>query len=154
MNKEKNSKFSMWDIVKAISVMFGMVAALYAGISFIDNRIENKINNPGYIKKIVSSVRPAIIFDSKGSIVNDLGGMEYVDKIEVIPHDGNAPIPKKVILTPKMYLATPPILTSIDSAQYLISAKRGKNIDWEYEFEIRGSNTGTDYLRFRLEIIK
>lgn len=154
MSEEKINKWPVWNIVKAIFAILGMGAVLYAGVKFIDARVENKINNREYINKIASAVRPAIIFDSNGSIVNDLGGMEYIDRIEVVPREGHSPIPKRIVLIPKIYLATPPILTSIDSAQYLVNAKRGMNINWEYDFQIQGSNTGTDYLRFRLEIIK
>jgi len=39
MGEEKNNKFSIWNIMKAIFVILGMFAVLYAGIKFIDDRI-------------------------------------------------------------------------------------------------------------------
>ena len=145
-------KLTWQNIVKAFFAILAMIMVMTGFNAYIDHRIETTIKNPEYLRKIASHVRLAIIFNSNGSIINDQGGMQYIEKIEITPRT-NSHIPIKIILTPKQVLKSAPILTAVDPAMFDTKTERGKNSNWVYTLEIKGSNFPMESCRFRLEII-
>ena len=106
-----------------------------------------------FLQKVATRVRPSIIFDSNGTILSDVGGMELVEKFEVI-NEKSSLIPQKVILTPKKLLSYMPVLTSLGEVQVNIFSKRGKGLSIEYEFGGTSiSESGHDVSRYRLDFI-
>ncbi len=46
-----------------------VIAALYGVLFFIDKRIENRIRDDAFLRKLASALRPSGIFDHKGSVL-------------------------------------------------------------------------------------
>jgi len=151
-----NNKLTWQDIIKAffgILISIGTIIIVIISVtSYIDRSIKTTIKNPEYLRRIASHVRPAIIFNSNGSIINDQGGWQYIEEIKVEPRESSH-IPKKIIVTPKQILESAPILTAVDPAMFDTKTERGKNLNWVYNLEIKGSNFPMKSCRFRLEII-
>ena len=151
-NQVKSPKINIWQIFAALGVLFGLAVALITFGTYIDSRVRKIVYEDEFIKKVAKHVRPSIIFDSKGRILIDIGGMEYIDKITVIPRPDDHP--NKVIVTPKKYLVIAPILTVQDgSVAASIKSERGTDLDWEYNIEyISGPLTSQTITQYRLEI--
>lgn len=57
----------------------------------------------------------------------DLGALEYIDPPVVVSTKGN-PIPEKVIVTPKAYMAHAPLITGIDKLVLLLTQRVAKGL--------------------------
>ena len=135
-----------------VAIIVGILAAWNLLAKYIDNQIENKLSESSFIRAVGSHVHPSIIFDSRGSILNDLGGMAYIEKLDVQTAK-NSPMAQKIVLTPKSYLASPPILTTSDALFISVVPTRGKGIDWEFIVDVQMDIRGPQNVRFRLEIV-
>ena len=146
---------SFLNIIKAFSVLFGLFLAIYSLGFYMDQKIEKKISNPEFIREIASKIRPSVIFDSKETILVDMGGMQYIETISV-ETDNSPRNPKKIIVTPKAYMAHAPIITSIGIYKYIFRAERGKNLNWEYTLDPAvqwGTRGKLPLPQFRLEVV-
>ncbi len=177
MNKIQDGWLSY---VKKVLIAAGAIAVVgitllvgYHGInSFVDKKIEKavadvdakiqaSVNSDEFIKKAQAGVRPFLIFDARGKVLIDLGALEYIDPPVVVSTKGN-PIPEKVIVTSKAYMAHAPLITGIDQVGAVAKATRGQGLNWEYTFEATYVMTGDidpetqlqKRSRFRLEILK
>lgn len=146
-------KVTAYEVMKALVGIVLTLAALYGIYSYVDWRIEKKINNPEFIRKISSNIRPSVIFDSKESIEIDLGAMQYIEKIKVVPST-DPRFPKKIIVSPKEYLAHAPFLNSLDRVGFDVQVERGKRYDWVYNLDVSQWPDKIDKSRFRLEVLK
>jgi len=152
MENEKR-KLTAIEIIKALAGVALILAALYGVYSYIDWRIEKKINNPEFIRKISSNIRPSVVFDSNESIEIDLGAMQFIEKIDVIPSK-DPRFPEKIVVSPKDYLAHAPFLTTLDETEFAIMVERGKKFDWVYHLDISAYLGNIKKSRFRLEIVQ
>jgi len=110
------------------------------------------LSNPATLAAIATQVRPAIIFDSKGRILADQGGLQHIATIEVLPGDGS--VPKQIIVRPRHFLTVAPLLESLDEAGLNVSADRGKGIEWRLSLSAGGFvESGAVNPRFRLEVL-
>jgi hypothetical protein len=73
-----------------------IVAAIYGVIRFIDWRIERKIHEEPFLRKISASLGPLVLFDENGSILLDQGAMDVIGKIEVLRPTGGGNVPAEV----------------------------------------------------------
>ena len=146
-------KLTAFEIVKAFAGIVLTLAALYGVYSYVDWRIEKKINDPEFIRKISSNIRPSVVFDSRQSIEIDLGAMQFIEKIEVIPSK-DPRFPKKIVVSPKKYLSHAPFLTTLDETEFAIMVERGPKFDWVYHLDISKYLGNLKKTRFRLEIVK
>ncbi|MFC1461403.1 hypothetical protein ACFLQR_02670 [Verrucomicrobiota bacterium] len=76
-----------WNIVKAVFVLLGLVAVVYAGLHFVDSRIEKKLEDPALIQSIVSKLRPAVL--------TDMGATDHAKNLQVVNRP--LPLPERVI---------------------------------------------------------
>lgn len=60
-----------------------VIVLILVVVGYIEWRVNSKINNPGFIQRIASKVRPGVIFDHTGTVQADIGGMQYISSIEV-----------------------------------------------------------------------
>ena len=144
----------------ACGTVIAVVGGLFAIDSYIDSKIEDKLENPAFINKVAQSMRPSVIFDLNGSILSDMGAMQYIEDIKV---DVKKPLRYDIIISPKKFLSVAPILECLDEQPKMI-IKRGKKFDWIYELyePMRITAEGPEPpkgaelmgLRFRLEVIK
>jgi hypothetical protein len=141
---------------KQILIGFTSIAALLVSLfaldAYLESKIASKLKDPKFLAEIYSIIRPSAIFDSNESILIDMGAMNYIDSIHVMNYNKLDSDPMKIIVVPRKYLAHAPILSSIDTRIFDISAKRGKRFNWEYSLvHLAG---GTDSLaKFRIEVI-
>jgi hypothetical protein len=145
-----------------LKVVFAVVSAgivllvAYHGLnSYIDSRIDSKIHNADFLKKLSRSVRPSLVFDEKGSILADIGAVPFVSNISVSkgPKDS-----LKITVSSVEYLGIEPVLEALDD-QYAIRAERGQKFDWVFHLTgiqmlVLQSSPKRDGGRFRLEIIR
>jgi hypothetical protein len=129
-----------------------VIAALYALVFFIDKRIENRIHDDGFIRKLASALRPSVIFDHTGSVLVDQGAMSFLEDIDV-ELDNQEPYPKRIVIHPKHHLAYAPLLMPLESDMANISTSRGKKYDWVYDLDYFMTTGERDVVRYRLEII-
>jgi hypothetical protein len=157
-----------WKILSTILSLLGSAAVALVVLGFkanslIDERLEKKVTGEEFLGKIARKVRPYLIFDTRGSIVNDFGAADYVDKIDIVP------VPEsygyRVNLKVKQPLSFPPIISGINVSLVAQSCERTQMHDWnvllapnlglpailgaegEHAMDTNGVN------RFRLEIL-
>jgi len=151
--EQDNSKYSYIEIVKAVIGIFLMLGSLYGIYSYIDWRIDQRINSPAFIHKIASNVRPSVVFNSEESIEIDLGAMQIIENIRVTPSDDSR-FPKTITISPKHYLAHAPFLSSLDKVEFHMQIERGKKFDWVYHLVLSSYPDYIKKTRFRLEILQ
>ena len=158
-SKENGSTPNAGAMLKVIYAVVGtiifLVAAYHGLNSYIDSRIDSKIHNADFLKKLARSVRPSLVFDEKGSILADMGAVPFVTNISVSkgPKDS-----LKITVSPVEYLGMEPVLEALDD-QYTIRAERGQKFDWVFHLAgiqtlVLQSSPKRDRSRFRLEIIR
>jgi len=95
----------------------------------IDKKIEDKIKDPIFIRKLADEVKlPFLIFDEKNTIIADYGAYEYLEKITVIKNSNNEL--EAIRITPKHFMNTAPIIENINGDLNLSEPKRTDQIDW------------------------
>jgi len=135
-------------VLEVVAILLGVFFGFYALDSYIDNKIEKKVESADYIRRVASNVRPYVIFNTKGTILTDAGGMQYIENIRV---EGEQDL--HIVVTPKLLLAHAPLLNCIDEYKYTQNVVRGSKYDWEYNLHLYMSTGGNEIPRFRLEII-
>ena len=60
-------------IIALISLIIILFSFVFTFLKYLDSQIDNKINNPEYIHKITSDIRPSLIFDANSTIHDDFG---------------------------------------------------------------------------------
>jgi hypothetical protein len=143
---------SGYNTILAIGAILGVVAAVTL---YIDYRIENKITDDKFLKELSHSIRPTVVFDQNNSILANMGAMEYIEDINVVVEDGE---PKKIVLSPKVFLGVAPILECLDG-HFEIIKKQGEKYNWEYELKhvsrlLSESSGQITNHRFRIEIVR
>lgn len=157
--KDNGRSHNAGAILKVVYAVVGaivfLVAAYHGLNSYLDSRIDSKINNADFLKKLARSVRPSLVFDEKGSIVADMGAVPFVNNISVSkgPKDSF-----KIVVSPVEYLGVEPVLEALDD-NYTIRAERGQKFDWVFHLSgiqtlVLESSPKRDRQRFRLEIIR
>ncbi len=105
-----------------IATIVGLFISFIALQAYIDSRIQKQIEDPAFLKKLGTEIRPSVIFNSLGSILADEGAMEYIDEITVTRNSDVKFTAKSITVRPKSFLAQAPILTSIDQNNYAITS--------------------------------
>jgi hypothetical protein len=156
---EKQKISTTKDRLKTIYAAAGAVIFLfvsYHGLnSYIDWRIDERIKNADFLSGLARRVRPSVVFDDNGSIIADMGAIQYISDIKVSKGEKDSVI---VIITPNEYLGVEPVLEALD-AEYSIHAERGKKFDWVFRLYaiqqlVIESSPQRDNQRFRLELIR
>src|SRR5207245_3499035 len=120
-----------WQIILAVFGVLGFALALREVDAYLDRKIDTRMSDPAFIRQVASQVRPALIFDSNGSILADLGAMQYFDEITVkFPDMDNKP--GEIVLKPKILLTYPPDISGIGGIQISPVARRGPGFTWYY----------------------
>ncbi len=145
-------------LLTALATLFAIIAGLYALPKVIDSHIDKAINNTEFIRKIASHVRPYMIIDSKGSVLVDDGAMQYLQRPPLIKHDAEDENRYNIVLTPKNFLAHPPLIEMMRPFVGYTKSERGSGLDWHYESYI-GISVGEEIEpepvpKFRIEIIR
>lgn len=155
-----NSKMGTWTIIGAIVTVIALIFTITSSIiSSLDKKIEAKISDPNFIKKLAKEIQlPFLVFDENNVVLSDVGGYELLESFEVIKNEkGDI---SAIRITPKSYLAMAPILENIGTNMNFLEPKRIENISWLFEVDTGyGGFLVTESYKepirkFRLTIIK
>lgn len=135
-------------VMGVVGVLAGIFFGFYALDSYIDNKIDKKVESRDYIRRVAFSVHPYVIFNAKGSVLTDAGGMQYIENIRV---EGERNY--HVVVTPKLLLTYAPLLSCLDECSFTQNVTRGSKYDWEYNLHLSMSVGEIKNPRFKLEII-
>lgn len=141
---------------RAVSAFLGvaaLIAAIYGFGVYVDSRVERLVHDEAFLKRLSVSVRPSCIFDQKGSIVVEMGAMDYIDSIDVTA-DPNGDFPSTITVHPKHYMAHAPLLSTVDPFVMTVSAERGAKFDWVYTVSyVHVGEHPAVTIRYRLEVL-
>lgn len=156
MKKKWHPKI-IWSILSGILIIIALAGGGIAFIDFIDARIEKKINNEEFIKKVSKHIAPSLIFNQDGTVIYDRGALEIVSEIKVthsLEDFDDIKLPKKIIVKCKTFKQSPPLLTSVENIDnFDIETKRVGLKDWEFTLVFSSCN-GQYQRRFRLEFFE
>lgn len=116
------------------AIVAGLFGMFYATISWIDDRIDSRMNSKEFIARIASMVRPSVIIDGKGSVIADMGALQLLDDIIVTNVCENV----KIVVYPKRLLPVAPIVMCIEHPLKIAKAERGRLLSWEITFVSSG----------------
>jgi hypothetical protein len=123
------------------------------------------------VAKVARRARPAIVFDADRRLLSDSGAyrfLEGVPEVELNVKDKTVKsglgVPytfTRIIVRPKVPLASAPIVEALDSGEVSVKASQIAGLAWEIRIEGRAVNVIADGgpvvslapYRFRLEII-
>ncbi len=138
---------------------FVVVVFTIAGVYFfnIDSRVRSIVKDPEFVAAVAQRVRPAMVFDSKGIVLADMGALaflEEVPRIEDISHG------VKITIHPKAILPAEPIIQALDEGNVSVKAQRSSGLSWEIVVSARHAFWANEYSppdptpeRYRLEIV-
>jgi hypothetical protein len=164
MSEIPSPKRSLWSqvlpILTAVGLVAGLIAGIYAAVSFIDFRIREQIRQPPFLQELARATRPTAVFDVQGSVIFDMGAMAYIDAIEIdtIRADDEFLWNFQIVIEPNVLLENQPILEPLD-LPYLVKGERGPMYEWHFTLIIGGVMGwpgDPEFLarqRFRIEII-
>ena len=123
---------STWPIVVGIFTILGViVTVLLVFYNSIDSKIEEKLNNPEFIKKVASEIQlPFLIFDENNRILVDNGASALINSIVVKKEKGEV---ISIIISPKEFIQIPPIIENINSNLDFFEPERINQIDLMYK---------------------
>lgn len=145
-----------------IGTFVGIMAFLFVVFielnSSFEKKIVTKLKDPIFLRKMANEVRlPFVIFDEDNSVIVDTGAMAIIDKIALLKEDGKNL--SEIVITPKKFLAVPPILESFDPKIEFQDPIRGNQLDLIYNKVKMASVFQNTYAtkppksKFRLQII-
>ena len=131
-----------WTVLVGIAAIIGVLVAIMALFyGSINNRIEDYINDPDFIKKVASEVRlPFVIFDENEVIHFDSNAMSYIDRIEV-KRDEKKEL-ESIYVYPKKFFNIAPLIECINSAFEFDEPVKVAPNGWKYS----EPKDGFDYL--------
>jgi len=97
--------------------------------SRIDKKIDDKINDPNFIKKLANEARlPFLIFDENNKILADYGAYQHLTKIIILRNEKNKLI--EIRISPKQFMNIAPIIENINGRLDFREPERVEEIDW------------------------
>jgi hypothetical protein len=104
--------------------------------------------------KTKDKLRPSMIFDQRETTMDNNGALDYIEKIKVnTVNISNSDVIQSIVIHPKMYLETIPLLEPQPGAGYAItSEERGKKFEIIYNLKEVGFYRTEFNPKFRLEI--
>jgi hypothetical protein len=132
-----------------------VIALVVIAWKVIDWRINEIVGSDAYIRRVAEEVRPSVIFNGKGNILVDQGGMRYLDSIRILSYHPDRPeIPFRILVCPKQHLAYAPVLIPFDQTVAGSQVERTNAIDWVYSVTYGAILEENATPQFRLEILR
>jgi len=111
-----------------IGVMITVLLLLY---NSINSRIEEKINDPNFVKKVASEIQlPFLIFDESERIIYDNNAYNLINSIKV-EKDKKEIV--SITIFPKAFMQIPPIIENMNSHLDFDEPERVNQIDWRFK---------------------
>jgi hypothetical protein len=137
--------------VTFLVTVIGLAGAYYAVVEW---RVRSIVKDPDFVSDLARRARPAMVFDST-HVIADMGAFAFLESLPEVMDGGG-----KIIIRPKKFLPSPPIVESLDFSFVSVTAAPGKGISWEVSISARtqffgaeGPPTNLPPPRFRLEIV-
>ena len=140
------------DLAGLILIFVALAGAFYGVPTFIDKRIDAKLNDPSVTRRIALAARPEMIIDDTGTVLMDHGAMDYLANVEVVKEHKDQFVPDKIIITPRRYMAIAPLVTPVDGS-FRTSVNRGSKLDWVVTFDTISFSEAVGHNRIRIEIL-
>lgn len=134
-------------VAAIVGVIFGVKA-------YVERLVDKRLDSPETIDRLSKLIRPTVIFDNKGTILADLGAMEYIESIGVSGNEEQPLLPIRIELKCNKFLDLPPMLTSMDNYSYGEKVSRKDKFGWIFELEPMSYDTQDATFRFRLEVLR
>lgn len=143
-------------VVKSFFALLAIFGTLYGIDSYVGHKIDSRINDADFIARVASEVQPALIFDSQGSVLTDLGASEYIDNIVVTKKDSKESPAGfyEIVVKPKHHLRNAPILSVLGGFTIGYDSRRGGMHNWIYDVELCYVVGKWEDIRFRLDVVK
>jgi hypothetical protein len=141
-----------------VSLILGIIVGMLTIGLWIESVVDRKLKDPEVIKQVAALVRPTVVFDHRGTILSDSGAKQFIENISVeMGSEEPGKEPRKIIITPKEHLNSPPILECLNDNFY-VKPKRGNKSDWIFELispnYVLWQSPKIEEWHFRLEIVR
>jgi hypothetical protein len=121
--------------VKAIGTVLatgvGIIGLYHAFNMYVDARVTERIHDPRFLTEISRSLRPAVVFNSRETILADLGAMAKLKSISVTTGGDRSNQSFVITVEPNEYLGVEPVLESLDF-NGIIEGARGRGLTWVF----------------------
>ena len=126
---EKIEKFisENWNTLKFITLIIGLLGIFFTFDNYINNQIENKINDNNYIESLTKSLRPFCVFNESGIIVYDHGAAEFIKEISFNKKE------ETISIEVNQFFQHTPLLITIGANQYSYKANKKDNKTFIYK---------------------
>jgi hypothetical protein len=120
---------------KKVAVWVPIIAAVIGIYVFLSNsinsRIEEKINDPNFVKKVASEIRlPFLIIDESEHIIHDDNAFNLLNSIKVEKEKKEV---VSITISPKAFMQIPPIIENMNSNLVFNEPERVNQIDWRFK---------------------
>ena len=122
-----------WAVLSTVVAIISLMVAIFIQLNTsVDKKIEIKLKDPEFIRMVANEVRlPFVIFDEDKSVIVDTGAMNFIDKIEIKKEQRQDV--SEIIISPKKFLAIPPVLENLDAYMAFENPVRGNKFDLIYK---------------------
>lgn len=122
-----------WQGLVFIASLLACLAGGIIGVfAWVDSRVEKMLSDSAFLAKIGNRLRPDLLIDSAGTILADRGAMDYLDDLQAVPDSEFPTVVGQLTITPKKFMALPPLITSVDGAYLEVISTRGKGLRWTF----------------------
>jgi hypothetical protein len=112
-----------------VAIILGIVGAMYGAMAWVRTSAQNVVLEEKFLGTFAARIRPVCIFDSRGTMLADLGAGEYVQDIQVTP------VPKiygfEVVINAKRHLAYAPLVSAMNVDLFTLTSTRERLNDWK-----------------------
>ena len=121
-----------WTIIVGLFSIIGvMIAILLQFNSSINTKIEEKINDPNFVKKVASEIQlPFLIFDENERIIYDNNAYNLINSIKVEKQKEEI---VSITIYSKAFMQIPPIIENMNFHLDFDEPKRVNQIDWRFK---------------------
>ena len=114
-------------VFKLVGFIATVVGLFIAADSYLDSKIEKKITDTAYIKKLSNQLRPFLIFNDQGVVTFDHGAYEKIKNIYVDLKN------KNIIVETTEFLQNAPFIIAVGADSYSFEVERVSSKKWCYE---------------------
>jgi hypothetical protein len=131
------NKMNTWAIVVGSFTIIGVIiTVLILFYNSINSKIEEKINDPNFVKKVASEIQlPFLIFDESERIIYDNNAYNLINSIKVEKQKEEI---VSITIFPKAFMQIPPIIESVNSDLNFDEPERVNQIDWRFKVNTAG----------------
>ena len=127
MNKLEKFISENCNTLKFVAMVIAFVGVWLTFDNYINNQIENKINDNSYIETLSKALRPFCVFNESGIIVYDHGAEEFIKDISLNKKEGT------ITIEFYHFFQHAPLLITVGANQYSYEAVKKNNKTFIYK---------------------